>query len=363
LRASGAIIVDALAARYGGTAYAAIELAQLLADQADGAELVVVTREGSLIAEGLEARSGLRLLLLPDARRLELARRLLWEACRLPRLVRSEGASSVLSWSGMLPRAVDAPLVCYLANPLMFERRDAGNRLRRWAARRTLGQASHILVPTMATAERAAEALELSPEVVPWGVDHARFRPASRPGTDLVCVADFYPHKRQDVILAAWAALLPPRPRLRLIGNPVVDRDWYASVRRQADRLRDLGELTFESGLSPDQVAEAFRGARVFALATVHETFCLPVLEAQACGVPAVVRDIPVLRETGGASTTYINGDRPEDWAGALRRLLTDDDAHSAARAGGLEHARAFSWEKTAEALRLRLSKPAEAGD
>jgi glycosyltransferase involved in cell wall biosynthesis len=354
LPASGAIIIDALAARHGGTAYAALELAQRLAGEGDR-EVVVVTREASLIADGLQARPGLRLLPLSEARRLELVRRLLWEAFCLPGLVRREGASSVVSWSGMLPRAVDAPLVCFLANPLMFEGRDAGNRLRRWAARRTLREASHVLVPTRASAARAAEALGLSPEVVPWGVDHARFRPARRPGSDLLCVADFYPHKRQDVILAAWAALPAPRPRLRLIGNPDVDRSWYASVRRQAERLRGLGELRFESGLSPDQVAEAFRGARVFALATLHETFCLPVLEAQACGVPAVVRENPVLRETGGAGSTYVSGDDPEDWVAALGRLLADDDAHSAARSAGLEHASRFSWERAAAAVRSRL--------
>jgi glycosyltransferase involved in cell wall biosynthesis len=87
----------------------------------------------------------------------------------------------------------------------------------------------------------------------------------------------------------------------------------------------------------------------------MHETFCLPVLEAQACGVPAVVRENPVLRETGGAGSTYVSGDDPEDWVAALGRLLADDDAHSAARAAGLEHASRFSWEKTAEAVRQRL--------
>jgi D-inositol-3-phosphate glycosyltransferase len=255
----------------------------------------------------------------------------------------------------MLPRSVAAPLVCFLANPPMFEGRDAGNRLRRWAARRTLRGASHVLVPTRASAARAAEALGVAPEVVPWGVDHERFRPASRPGSDLMCVADFYPHKRQDVILEAWAALPPPRPLLRLIGNPEVDSACYESVRRLAGQLHGLGDLTFESGLSPDQVAEALRGARVFALASEHETFCLPVLEAQACGVPAVVRDVPVLRETGGTGTTYVSGDDPEDWAAAIGRLLVDDPAHSAARSAGLTHASGFSWEKTAEALRLRL--------
>jgi glycosyltransferase involved in cell wall biosynthesis len=348
-----------LAARYGGTAYAATEVAVRLAEKA---EVVLVTREGSLIAEGLETRPGVRVLLLPAAGRFELARRVLWEASALLKVVRRERASGVLSWSGMLPRAVGAPLVCYLANALMFEGRDAGNRLRRLAARRTL-RGAHVLVPTRASAVQAAGALGLSPEVVPWGVDHARFWPASRQGSDLVCVADFYPHKRQDAILAAWTALSAPRPRLRLIGNPEVDPHWYERVRREAEQLRGLGELSFESGLSPDQVAEALRGARVFALASEHETFCLPVLEAQACGVPAVVRDIPVLHETGGACTAYVNGDHPEDWAAALGRLLTDDAAHAAARAAGLDHAGGFSWERTAEEVRSRLfGRPPGAG-
>lgn len=326
---------------------------------AEKAEVVLVTREGSLIAEGLETRPGVRVLLLPTAGRFELARRLLWEAYALPKLVRREGASGVLSWSGMLPRAVGAPVVCYLANPLMFERHDAANRLRRRAARGTLRQASHVLVPTRATAVRAAEALGRAPEVVPLGVDHARFQPASEHGSDVLCVADFYPHKRHNVVLAAWAALPSPRPRLRLLGNPAVDHGWYEQVRRQAEGLTGLGEVTFETGLTLDAVAEAYRGARVFALATLAESFCLPLLEAQACGVPAVVRDLPVLREVGGTGTTYVHGDDPGAWTVALGRLLTDDAAHAAARAAGLEQARGFSWERTAVEIRSRLSAPA----
>jgi glycosyltransferase involved in cell wall biosynthesis len=355
---AGPVVIDALAARFGGTAYAAIEVAQRLADEAGDDEIVVVTREGSLIAEGVEARPGLRLVLLGDARRFELARRVLWEAHGLPKLVRRERASSVLSWSGMLPRAVGVPVVCYLANPLMFERRDAANRLRRWAARRTLRQASHVLVPTRATAVSAAEALGRPPEVVPFGVDRARLRPASEPGSDVLCVADFYPHKRQDMVLAAWAALPAPRPRLRLIGNPQVDRQWYETVRRQAERLSGLGEISFESGLSFEGIAEAYRGARAFALATHEESFCLPLLETQACGVPAVVRDLPVLREVGGSGTTYVEGDDPDVWAEALGRLLVDDTAHATARAAGTEHARRFSWDRTADAVRSRLVVP-----
>jgi D-inositol-3-phosphate glycosyltransferase len=204
-------------------------------------------------------------------------------------------------------------------------------------------------------ADLVEDAVGRRPEIVPRGVDHARFRPATEPGTELLCVADFYRHKRHDVLVDAWAALPSPRPRLRLIGDPTVDRSWHREVTSRAARYRELGEIAFESGLSPDEVAGAYRGALLFAVASEQESFCLPLLEAQASGVPAVARDLPVLRETGGEGTTYISGDEPRAWAAAVQRLLVDDVAHSAARAAGLEHARRFSWDKTAGAIRARL--------
>jgi glycosyltransferase involved in cell wall biosynthesis len=318
----------------------------------------VVTRVGSLVADGIRPRPGLRLLLLSNPKRFELAERLLWEADALPKLVRRERGASVLSWSGMLPRSVDAPVVCYLANPVMLARGGAANRLRRWAARRTLRDAAHVLVPSRATGARVAEVLGRVPEVVPLGVDHAHFGPASQRGKDVLCVADFYRHKRHDVLLEAWADCPAPRPRLRLIGNPQVDSRWYTHVERQAERLLELGEVTLESGLSLGELVRAYHAARVFALPSTYESFCLPLLEAQACGVPAVVRDSAALRETGGEGTSYIGSDDVHEWAEALHRLLADDAAHAAARTAGLEHARLFSWERTADELRSRLSAP-----
>jgi hypothetical protein len=120
---NGPVVMDALAARYGGAAYAAVQLAHSLADDPAVDEIIVLARDGSLVAEGIRPRRGLRLIALPKAKRFELARRPLWEAFGLPALSRRLSASSVATWSGMLPRRVDAPVVCYLANPVIFERR------------------------------------------------------------------------------------------------------------------------------------------------------------------------------------------------------------------------------------------------
>jgi glycosyltransferase involved in cell wall biosynthesis len=351
---TGPVIVDALAARTGGTAYAAIQLAHRMVEQPI-AQVIVVARKGSLVARGIHQRPGLRLVELPRAKRFELARRLAWQTFGLTKLARRETASTVLTWSGMLPRDVEVRVVCYLANPVMFTRGGAANNLRRWAVRRTVHRAVHVLVPTTAMAELVGETLGKRPDVVPFGIDHTRFRPATESGTDLLCVADFYRHKRHDLLLKGWAELPAPRPRLRLIGDPRVDRSWYRELTAQVAQHSRLGEITFESGLSLDRLVDAYRSARVFALASEHESFCLALLEAQACGVPAVARDSAALRETGGKGTAYVAGDDPRAWAEALQRLLADDVAHAAARAAGLEHARSFSWDRTAAAVRARL--------
>jgi glycosyltransferase involved in cell wall biosynthesis len=307
-----------------------------------GVEVIVVARECSIVARQIEQRLGQRLVELPRMERLELPWRL-GEARALPKLVRREGGASVLTWSGTLTSDVHAPVVCYLANTVMFAYGGAANRLRRWAVRRTVGGGAEVLVPSRAMAQLVEVALGMRPEVVPLGVDHTRFQPAARPGTELLCVADFYRHKRHDVLLEAWAALRSPRPRLRLIGDPCVDQSWYQELIARAARHRSLGEISFESGLSVNQVVDAYQSAR-----------CSP----WRSGVPAVARDLPVLRETGGEGTTYVSGDEPRAWAAAMLQLLTDEGAWTLARAEGLEHARGFSWEKTT----CRGSRPTAAG-
>jgi len=330
-----------------------MQLARQLADDPGG--VIVVTRDGSLVAEEIDQHPGLRLATLGRRKHYELADRLLWEGAKLPTFVRRNHASSVLTMSGMLPRALATRVVSYPQNPVMFERGGAANQLRRLAVRRTARSSKHVLVPSKAMAARVAEVIGIQAEVIPLGLDHARFAPASEPGTEVLCVADFYRHKRQDVILEAWAALPPPRPRLRLVGDIRVDPSWHRDITAQAAGYEDLGDITLSPRLPFEHVADAYHRAKVFAIASEYESFCFPILEAQACGVPAVARDSPVLRETGGVGTIYVSGDDPQAWAAAIQRLLDDKVTYAAARAAGLEHARGFSWEMTAAAVRDRL--------
>jgi glycosyltransferase involved in cell wall biosynthesis len=315
-------------------------------------DVYVVTRAGSLVARELGDRRGVRVVRLPRRGRFELVTRLSWEAMRLPALLSSVGAAGVITFSGMLPRPLRARTLAFLANPVMFtvSPRPA-NLLRLWAVRRTLERGATALVPSQAMARMVGEATGVTPIVVPLGVDHSTFRPLEEPGTDIAYVADFYPHKRHDLLFSAWARLPPPRPALRLVGNPEVAPRHHAAIVRRARAMSHLGRVTFEAGLPVNGLADVYRRARLTVVPSVHESFCMPLAESLAAGTPAVARDIPVLRETGGPGATYVAGDDPAAWADAMARVVSDDARHAELRAAGLRHARRFSWPKLADVV------------
>jgi glycosyltransferase involved in cell wall biosynthesis len=342
------ILIDALAARYGGNAYAAVQLAAALAGRPDVSDVTVLARHRSIVARGLAGAQGISCIELPQPGRAELTRRLAWEAARLPQLVRRERSSLLISLSGMLPRATPADLVCLLCNPVLYEDTTPGNLLRRWAIRRSARAARSLIAPSRAMAALVSASVGRGCEVVPFGVDHATFRPGEGTGEEILCVADFYAHKRHDLLLDAWLGLPAPRPVLRFVGNPAVDRRAHARLRARIDGLPEAHSIVLEHGLSRERLVQAYRRARVFAMPSQRESFCMPLAESMACGVPAVARGLASLRETGGAGARYVDGEDAASWTEAIRRLLEHEDEHERARRAAIEAAARFTWERFA---------------
>jgi glycosyltransferase involved in cell wall biosynthesis len=296
-----------------------------------------------------------RCIALPARSVSELARRLAWQAVRLPRLVRRERCDALISMSGMLPRSPKCRLICLLFNPVMYERRSALDGLRRWGVRSTADHAAHLVAPSRFMAKLVADDTGGDCDVLALGLDHDVFRPRRTSGADLLCVADFYVHKRHDLILDMWLCLPSPRPRLHLVGDPAVDVRAYQRVRERVNRLPEADLVTLEHGLSVEALVAAYQCARVFVLPSERESFCLPLAESMACGVPPIVRGLPSMRETGGSGARYVDGDDSSVWAAAIRQLLEDDDAHDVARAAAMREARRFSWSVFVEGVAARV--------
>ena len=95
-------------------------------------------------------------------------------------------------------------------------------------------------------------------------------------------------------------------------------------------------------------LAQLYAGADAVLFLSAYEGFGLPVVEAQAHGIPVVCSDIPVLREVGGAGALYVDRANPEAVAEALAAVMRDPARRDKLVRAGRGNASRFSWGETA---------------
>ena len=185
----------------------------------------------------------------------------------------------------------------------------------------------------------------------------ARCRRVGGPGTpSALFVGRLVPHKRQDLVIRAFAAWhgRVPEARLTLVGTPL-SAEFASSLHRLAEELAP-GAVTFESGLSAAELWQRYRSAGVFLCLSEHEGFCIPLLEAFHFGVPVIARDAGAIGEVvDGAGVMLEAGDRLQTVAELLSLVTEDGELRAELAARGHRRLEAFARERTAATLRRTL--------
>ena len=92
-------------------------------------------------------------------------------------------------------------------------------------------------------------------------------------------------------------------------------------------------------------------GALAFVFPSIYEGFGMPPLEAMACGVPVLASGEASLPEVTGDCAVICDAYSVKSIAQGLYRLYSDEKLREELSRKGLERAKGFTWERSAEML------------
>jgi glycosyltransferase involved in cell wall biosynthesis len=154
-------------------------------------------------------------------------------------------------------------------------------------------------------------------------------------------------------LVRGFARVSRQHPEMKLVlAGPYDPGETYVRELRRIIEREGLGQKTLLPGYIDDEELPAlYNAAEAFAYVPFYEGFCLPPLEAMACGVPVVVSDNPPLREVVGDAAIIVDPLRVDDIARGMEVALFDDDMRGRLREKGVARAALFPWGKTARGV------------
>lgn len=108
-------------------------------------------------------------------------------------------------------------------------------------------------------------------------------------------------------------------------------------------------ELVLTGFVTEEELVDLYNMAKLFVFPSLHEGFGLPALEAMACGIPTLVSNTSSLPEVVNRVDMQFDPSDPRAISQAIIDTLDNPQRMADLREHGLQQAKMFSWEHTAE--------------
>lgn len=280
----------------------------------------------------------------------------------LPAAARARGIDLFHAPHYVLPLAISGPLVVtvhdliHVLLPRSAAHRIYGRWMIRWACRRS----RRVITVSEASARDLRQHLGIEPGKirVVWNGVSSRFRVLPREDVEralarlglrrpyVLFVGNCLPHKNVETLVRAWGRLDAPRPDLVLCGKAF---GAYGPLRQARAEVAGAERVQVIETVSADDLVALYNGAEMLASASLYEGFCLPVVEAFACGVPVLASDAGAVPEIAGEAALLVSPRRVDLIAREMYRLLTDRELREGLVEKGRARAARFSWLDAAE--------------
>ena len=111
----------------------------------------------------------------------------------------------------------------------------------------------------------------------------------------------------------------------------------------------DTGRVVLPGALEDSELALLIKGASLVVMPSLYEGFCLPMVEAMACGVPVIAANASCLPEISGSVLKYFDPLSIEDMAVCMQQVLGDSELRQTLVRVGKRRAAQFDWTTCAE--------------
>jgi len=233
--------------------------------------------------------------------------------------------------------------------------------LRDYARYRT---AQRVIAISHATRRDLIEHVGVAPEridVVHSGVDHDRFSAHEVDGERaevvrrlgfeapfLLCLGASDARKNLPLLVRAFGQSGVAPEVMLVFAGPISPRQRA----RLLEAVRDSGvegRVSIMGYIDDALLVALYRQCLAYVFPSSYEGFGLPILEAMACGAATLTSSLSALAEVAGdAALTLPSLDR-DVLAEGIARIVSDAALRTRLRARGLEHVKAFTWQRCAQ--------------
>ncbi len=282
-----------------------------------------------------------------------------WEQRALPAAVAHDRLDVFLSPGYTAPLIMRLPIVVaihdvsFAAHPEWFGSREGIRR--RVLTRRAAARARAILTISAFSKSELIERLRVPPEkvhVIRPGIDIQALSSLPAPveeghttrGPSVLYVGSIFNRRHVPDLIQAVGDLVRTHPAVSL--DLVGDNRSYPrqDIPALIDRQRANGRMHWHRYVTDAELSEFYRAARAFAFLSEYEGLGLPPLEALAAGVPSVLLDTPIARESCAGAALYVGRNDVPATTEALSRILFHEETRDRLLAAAPDVLARYNW-------------------